>query len=80
MMFTFNESDVFLRYVTHSRNLRQYLEGGLKLRRVRRALKFRQSKFIRGFVEKMTARRKASKGKVWTTIYKVQKLFYDYQM
>jgi len=44
-------------YVVHFKNLKLYLKLGMKLKKIHRVLKFRQSNFIAPFSEKCTLAR-----------------------
>lgn len=48
------------KYVTHYLNLALYLRLGMKLKKTHRVLKFRQSKYLKIFVDKCTELRKQS--------------------
>ena len=48
------------KYVVHYVNLKKYLAQGLKLKKIHRAIRFNQSPWLRGYVEKNTACRAAS--------------------
>lgn len=58
------------RYVTHFKNLKLYLQLGMKLEKIHRVLKFRQEAFIAPFIEKCTKLRQASKTKFEQDQYK----------
>ena len=47
-----------LNYTTHYRNLKLYLEQGLKLTKVHRVLAFEQSAFMKPYIDKNTEKRK----------------------
>ena len=49
---------------------RLYLTLGLRLVKIRKVLKFRQSAFIRDFISQCTKRRAANPGPVWKSICK----------
>ena len=49
------------RYVLHYRNLKLYMEQGLKLVRIHRVIRFRQSRWLEPYVTKNTDCRKAAK-------------------
>lgn len=51
------------RYVTHFKNLKLYLQLGMKLLKVHRVLSFNQENFIAPFIEKCTMMRQQSKTK-----------------
>ena len=50
-------------YVLHFKNLKLYLQLGMKLKKIRRVLMFRQSNFIAPYIEKCTEFRQKSKTK-----------------
>ena len=50
-------------YVVHCKNLKLYLDLGLKLKKIHKILKFRQDKFIAPYIEKCTEARKKSNTK-----------------
>lgn len=60
LMATFQERK---NYITHSKNLKLYLDLGMKLKKIHRVLSFRQEKFIAPYIEKCTLARKNSKNK-----------------
>ena len=49
------------KYVVHYENLRLYLKHGLQLVKVHRILKFRQSAWIKPYIDSNTAKRRAAK-------------------
>lgn len=58
LMATFNDR---IEYVVHGKNLKLYLDLGLKLKQIHRILKFRQDNFIAPYIMKCTeARQKSS--------------------
>ena len=58
-------------YVVHSRNLALYLKLGMKLKKVKRAIRFRQEAFLKDYIELMTRKRQAAKTKFAKTFYKL---------
>lgn len=52
-----------LNYVLHFKNLKLYLNLGMKLKRIHRVLSFKQENFIAPFIERCTLNRQASKTK-----------------
>jgi hypothetical protein len=59
------------KYITHFRNLKQYLENGLKLKKVHRILKFNQSKWLEPYIKLNTELRQASKSKFEEDLFKL---------
>jgi len=59
-----------IEYVTHFKNLKLYLQLGLKLRKVHRVLKFHQTNFIAPFIEQCTLLRQQAKTKFEQDQYK----------
>ena len=57
-------------YVLHYENLRFYLMHGLQLLKVHRILKFRQSAWIKPYIDFNTAKRRAAKSSFLQTHYK----------
>ena len=57
-------------YVLHYENLRFYLKHGLQLLKVHRILKFRQSAWIRPYIDFNTAKRRAAKSPFLQAHYK----------
>lgn len=51
------------KYVIHAKNLKLYLDLGMKLNKIHRAIKFKQEAFIAPFIEKCTAARISAKTK-----------------
>jgi hypothetical protein len=50
-----------INYITHSKNLKLYLDLGMKLKKIHRILKFRQKHIIAPYIQKCTiARQKAT--------------------
>lgn len=58
------------RYACHIRNLAYYMSQGLQLRRIHRAIKFRQRPFLRPFIQHVTALRGQAKSKFEVRLYK----------
>ena len=50
-----------VQYVVHHRNLKFYLRHGLVLTRIHSVIRFRQSPWLAGYIEKNTEYRKVSK-------------------
>ena len=59
------------KYLVHYRNLKFYLAQGLKLVKVHKAVKFRQSAFIRGFIDLCTEMRARSKTEMEKEMWKL---------
>jgi hypothetical protein len=57
-------------YITHFKNLKLYLQLGMKLKKIHRVLKFQQEAFIAPFIEKCTQLRQSSKTKFEQDQYK----------
>jgi hypothetical protein len=58
------------RYVTHFKNLKLYLQLGMKLTKIHRVIKFQQEAFIAPFIKKCTKLRQTSKTKFEQDQYK----------
>ena len=67
LMATFNKRQ---NYVCHFKNLKLYLDLGMKLKKVHRVLKFRQKKLIAPYIEKCTEARQKSTNKFQMDQYK----------
>lgn len=57
-------------YVVHIRNLKLYVDLGMKCAKIHRILKFRQKKFIQPFIEKCTLERKNAKSNFDKSLFK----------
>lgn len=57
-------------YVTHGLNLKFYVKEGMKLKKISKGIKFKQSSFIRPFIELCTRMRREAKTKQESMIYK----------
>ena len=55
----------------HYENLRLYLKHGLQLVKVHRILKFRQSAWIKPYIDLNTAKRRATKSSFLQSYYKI---------
>jgi len=67
LMATFQKRE---NYVTHFKNLKLYLDLGMKLKKIHRILKFRQKKIIAPYIEKCTAARQKATSKFQMDQYK----------
>jgi hypothetical protein len=59
------------KYVTHYRNLKFYLESGLKLGKIHRILSFDQSEWMKPYIDFNTRKRQESKTKVGQDFFKI---------
>ena len=67
LMATFQKRE---NYVTHFKNLKLYVDLGMKLKKIHRILRFRQSKVIAPYIEKCTAARQKATNKFQMDQYK----------
>jgi len=67
LMATFHDR---INYVVHVKNLKLYIDLGMKLNKIHRILKFRQKKIIAPYIEKCTEARKQSVNKFQMDQYK----------
>ena len=58
-------------YITHAQNLKTYLQLGLKVKHIHKALRFKQSFFLRDFVSSLTKKRAMAKTNFKRTLYKL---------
>jgi hypothetical protein len=65
---TFNKRE---KYVLHYMNLQQYLNLGLKLKKVHRVLEFKQSPFLTSYIEHCTRLRKETKSEFQKRLWKI---------
>lgn len=58
------------KYVIHAKNLRLYLDLGMKLKKIHRVIIFKQEAFIAPFIDKCTKARSVSKTKFAMDLFK----------
>ena len=58
-------------YVVHSRNLALYLQLGMVLKKVRRAIKFKQAAWLKEYIDLMTAKRQNARSIFEKAFYKL---------
>ena len=58
-------------YITHYRNLKLYLEKGLKIQKVRKILKFKQSAWLRCYIDLNTSLRQGASSKFEENLFKL---------
>ena len=58
-------------YVLHQRDLRQYLSAGLRVRKIHRILKFKQSHWLKKYIDFHTKRRTEAKTDFEKDFYKL---------
>ena len=58
-------------YILHHRNLKQYLELGLELKKVHRVLEFNQSPWLKKYIELNTYFRQQANNKFEKDLYKL---------
>ena len=58
-------------YITHYRNLKMYLEKGLKIQKVRKILKFKQSAWLRCYIDLNTSLRQGASSKFEENLFKL---------
>ena len=59
------------KYVVHLENLQYYLKKGLKLMRIRRAVKYKQKAFLKEFIEKVTDLRSKARNDFELRLFKL---------
>lgn len=74
LMSTFYDRE---NYVLHGKNLKLYLDLGLKLKKIHRILKFRQEAFIAPYIAKCTEARKKSTTRFEMDQFKKLVIFYN---
>lgn len=67
LMATFQDR---INYVVHCKNLKLYLDLGMKLKKIHRVLKFRQKKIFKPYIEKCTEARQKATNKFHMDQYK----------
>ena len=67
LMATFQKRE---NYIVHFKNLKLYLDLGMKLKKIHRILKFRQKEIIAPYIEKCTAARQKATNKFQMDQYK----------
>jgi hypothetical protein len=65
---TFNDR---IKYVIHGENLKTYLKLGMKLKKIHRAVKFKQSNYLKDYIDFCTSKRAAAKTKFLVTLFKL---------
>ena len=58
-------------YVLHYRNLQTYMNAGIKLKKIRRAIKFTQSRYLKPYIESCTSKRQNAKTKFEKMLFKL---------
>ena len=58
-------------YIVHSRNLALYLRLGMKLKKVKRAIRFKQAAWLRSYIDLMTAKRQLARSIFEKNFYKL---------
>ena len=58
-------------YVVHIRNLKYYLEMGLKLKQIHRTIKFKQSEWLKPWIDFNTTKRKQSTNEFYKDLFKL---------
>ena len=59
------------KYVVHLENLQYYLRKGLKLTKIRRAVKYKQRAFLKEFIEKVTELRSKARNDFELRLFKL---------
>ena len=58
-------------YVCHYRNLRLYLEKGMRIQKVHRVLKFKQSAWLKDYIDLNTSLRQGAENKFEQSLFKL---------